>query len=97
MLQLKARNKQSVVEPEPGFTILDLALKSKVEWGFSCTRGTCARCRCLILEGQEFLEEPTEAEDARLEPDELESGYRLACQCVIKQAGAISVTHRPYF
>ncbi|MDD9267626.1 2Fe-2S iron-sulfur cluster-binding protein [Paenibacillus sp. GCM10023248] len=97
MLELKTRKTQKTIEPDPGLSILDHALKADVEWGFSCTRGTCARCRCYVAEGRELLSLPSEAEEDRLEPEEIEQGYRLACQCIVKQAGRISVTHKPYF
>jgi 2Fe-2S ferredoxin len=97
MLELKTRKMQKTIEPESGLTLLDHALKHEVDWGFSCARGTCARCRCFIVSGGEFLAAPTEAEVDRLEPEEIEQGFRLACQCVVKQAGHISVTHKPYF
>jgi 2Fe-2S ferredoxin len=97
MLELKTRQAQKTIEPEKGLTLLDMALKANLEWGFSCTRGTCARCRCFVAEGREWLEAPTEAEEDRLEPEELEQGYRLACQCVINEVGPIVVTHKPYF
>jgi 2Fe-2S ferredoxin len=97
MLELKNAQVKKIITPEIGWTVLDLALKHEVQWGFSCTRGTCARCRCLVTNGQEYLEEPTEAEINRLEPDELAQGYRLACQCEIQKAGDIQVTHKPYF
>jgi 2Fe-2S ferredoxin len=97
MLELKARKIQKTVEAEAGLTILDIALKHEVDWGFSCTRGTCARCRSYVASGREQLSEPSEAEESRLEPEELEQGYRLACQAIIKQPGSISVTHKPYF
>ena len=97
MLELKTRKSQVQLTPETGLTLLDHALKADFEWGFSCTRGTCARCRCYVAEGRALLSEPSEAEEVRLEPEELEQGFRLACQCVVKQVGQISVTHKPYF
>ncbi|MCD1260207.1 (2Fe-2S)-binding protein [Paenibacillus athensensis] len=97
MLELKARGMQKNVGAETGLTLLDMAIKHDVAWGFSCTRGTCARCRCYVAAGREHLATPTEAEESRLEPEELEAGYRLACQCVIREQGDISVTHKPYF
>jgi 2Fe-2S ferredoxin len=97
MLELKTRSAHQTIKPEKGHTLLEMALKADVAWGFSCTRGTCARCRCFVASGREFLEGPTDAEEGRLEPEELEQGYRLACQCVIKEAGSIAVTHKPYF
>jgi 2Fe-2S ferredoxin len=97
VLELKGRKVQKTIEPETGLTILDHALKAEVDWGFSCTRGTCARCRCLVTEGRELLAPPTEEEELRLEPEELERGFRLGCQAKVKRTGAIVVLHKPYF
>lgn len=98
MIELKGRTITEVVEAEEGMSILDLAIKHKVDWSFSCTRGTCARCRCLVTEGGEFLEEITDAEWDRLEPEEFEEGYRLGCQAVIKAgAGTIKAMNKTYF
>ncbi|WP_028561308.1 2Fe-2S iron-sulfur cluster-binding protein [Paenibacillus pinihumi] len=98
MIELIGRTKKATVEGESGLSILDLALKHDVDWGFSCTRGTCARCRCLVTEGMEYLEEVTDAEWNRLEEEELNEGYRLACQAVIKSgAGNVNVANKTYF
>ncbi|WP_248925416.1 2Fe-2S iron-sulfur cluster-binding protein [Paenibacillus hamazuiensis] len=98
MLELKGRKVQKQVDAEKGMSILDLALKHEVDWGFSCTRGTCARCRCLVTEGLEHLAKPTDEELDRLEPEEIEGGFRLGCQALIKQQeGTIVVVHKPYF
>ena len=98
MIRLRGRTKEAEVAPEAGLTILDLAMKAGIDWGFSCTRGTCARCRCLIEEGGQYLEDVTDAEWDRLEPEELEEGYRLGCQAVVKAgAGAIRAVNKPYF
>ncbi len=97
MLVLKGRKVQKTVAPETGLTILDIAIRYEVDWGFSCTRGSCARCRCFVSKGMELLKAPTEAEEIRLEPEELEQGFRLGCQAVIREVGQITVTHKPYF
>lgn len=98
MLYLIGRTKQAEVVPEAGLSLLDHAIKAGIDWGFSCTRGTCARCRCLIEEGAEWLEEVTDAEWDRLEPEEFDEGYRLACQAVVKpSAGTIRAVNKPYF
>ncbi|GBF72756.1 hypothetical protein PA598K_01022 [Paenibacillus sp. 598K] len=98
MIELKGRTIEAKVEAEAGLSLLDLALKHKVDWGFSCTRGTCARCRCLVLEGMEHLEEITDAEWDRLDDDEMEEGYRLGCQAIVKSgAGTIRAVNKTYF
>ncbi|MFD0867769.1 Na(+)-translocating NADH-quinone reductase subunit F [Chlamydia abortus] len=97
MLELVGRFGKKTVQPETGLSILELALKNNVDWGFSCTRGTCARCRCYISQGMELLEEPTEAEIARLDPEEFDEGFRLGCQARIKEIGPIKATNKTYF
>jgi 2Fe-2S ferredoxin len=96
MLHLKNAQTHKTIAIQPSWTILDLALKHEMEWGFSCTRGTCARCRCFVEAGTEVLAEPTDAEYARLDDQELEQGYRLACQCAIKHDGEVTVRYEPY-
>jgi 2Fe-2S ferredoxin len=97
MLDLKGRSIQKTVQAEEGLSILDHALKHDVDWGFSCTEGRCARCRCYIEEGKEFMSEPNDIEMDRLEPDEIEQGYRLGCQAEIKSQGSVKVLNKPYF
>ncbi|MBE1445976.1 MULTISPECIES: 2Fe-2S iron-sulfur cluster-binding protein [unclassified Paenibacillus] len=97
MITLVGRKVQKQVEHDSGLTILDLAMKHEVDWSFSCTRGTCARCRCLVKEGREYLNEPNDAELDRLEPEEIDAGYRLGCQAMVKQDGPVTVVYKPYF
>ncbi|ACT01050.1 2Fe-2S iron-sulfur cluster-binding protein [Paenibacillus sp. JDR-2] len=98
MIELKGRTKTAVVEPEVGATLLRHALKAKVDWSSNCTRGTCARCRCLIEDGAEALEGITDAEWDRMEPEEFEDGYRLACQAVVKNREIpVKAINKPYF
>lgn len=97
MLKLIGRKNEKQVEIETGQTILDHALKTNVDWGFSCIRGTCARCRTLVIEGMDLLNEPTEEEEDRLDEDELKEGYRLGCQAVLRKKGTIVAQNKSYF
>ncbi|MFF2482148.1 2Fe-2S iron-sulfur cluster-binding protein [Paenibacillus sp. NPDC058071] len=98
MIELKGRTKSAVVPSAAGLTILRLALQHKVDWSSNCTRGTCARCRCLVTEGADGLEGITDAEWDRMDPEEFEAGYRLACQAVIKdEAVMVKAENKPYF
>ncbi|MCR2803026.1 2Fe-2S iron-sulfur cluster-binding protein [Paenibacillus soyae] len=98
MLELTGRTLTKTVEAEAGLTILDHAIKHDVDFGFSCTRGTCARCRCQVTEGGEYLEGVTDEEWDRLEPEEFEDGFRLGCQAVVKEgAGKIVAVNKTYF
>ncbi|MBH5317970.1 (2Fe-2S)-binding protein [Paenibacillus sp. GSMTC-2017] len=98
MIELKGRTKVATVEAEAGLSILDHAIKHNIDFSYTCARGTCARCRCIVTEGGEFLEGITDEEWDRLEPEEFEEGYRLGCQAIIKDgAGHISATNKTYF
>lgn len=83
--------------PEPDLTVLDLAERHDVDFASNCRRGTCARCRCHVLEGAAFMSEPNEAETLRLTPEELADGYRLGCQARIMGNGPVRIRHAPYF
>lgn len=97
MLELKGRTIQKRVPAKIGQTLLDHALEHGIDWGFSCTRGTCARCRCLVREGMEHLHDITDAEWDRLSDDELDEGYRLGCQAMVRTEGEVKAENKPYF
>lgn len=94
---LKGRTIEKTVVPEPGKTILQHAKDHEIDWQHMCRRGTCARCRCQVIEGAELLEEPTEAELRRLDPEEFDEGFRLGCQAVVKEQGKIVARNKTYF
>lgn len=97
LITLRGRSVQREVKTVLGTTLLKLAEQHEVDWSSNCRRGTCARCRCLVTEGMEFLSEPNPAEIARLEPEELAQGFRLGCQATIVKDGECKVEHAPYF
>jgi len=97
MLDLRGRTIQKQVKPVIGHSLLDIAMANDIDWQFSCTQGTCARCRCLVVEGLQLLSEVNDAEWDRLDEDELEKGYRLGCQAIVKEAGTISAINKTYF
>ncbi|MFY0543046.1 2Fe-2S iron-sulfur cluster-binding protein [Brevibacillus sp. H7] len=81
---------------ETDTTIVNLAKKHQVRWGYACERGNCAQCRTKVLEGAECLNETTEAEKRRLRKTERAEGYRLGCQIKIVKQGRVELAHRPY-
>lgn len=97
LIELSGREVQRSVAPVLGITVLDLAERNDVDWNSFCKRGTCARCRCQVVEGIEYLSEPNLAEERRLDPEEMEEGYRLGCQSKIEAVGPVKIKHAPYF
>ncbi|MBU6145184.1 MAG: 2Fe-2S iron-sulfur cluster binding domain-containing protein [Paenibacillaceae bacterium] len=97
-MQLIGRSVTKTVAVQRGATVLDHALAHEVDFGFSCVRGTCARCRCLVQSGSVGLAEVTDAEWDRLTEEELAQGYRLGCQAVVVDDRVpIVIAHKPYF
>jgi len=97
MLTLTGRTVSKTVPIEIGATLLAHARRFGIDWQFNCSRGTCARCRCKIESGAHLLAEPTDAEWDRLDPEELDAGYRLGCQATVVKQGELVAANRPYF
>lgn len=97
MITLSGRTVTKNVEPKMGSSLLNLAQAAGIDWLYNCSRGTCARCRCIITEGASLLADSTDEEWDRLGPEELDAGYRLGCQAVIAKPGEIVAKNKPYF
>ncbi len=68
----------------PGTSIMEAAWRAGEDVPSECGgRGTCGRCKVLILEGK-ATGSPTTSETRLLNPKELEEGYRLACQTQVE-------------
>ncbi|MFU8877310.1 MAG: CDP-6-deoxy-delta-3,4-glucoseen reductase, partial [Wenzhouxiangellaceae bacterium] len=60
-------------------TVLSAALRQGIMLPYSCRNGTCASCKCRLVQGTiRYPYNPP----AALEPDELADGAMLACQAV---------------
>jgi uncharacterized 2Fe-2S/4Fe-4S cluster protein (DUF4445 family) len=67
------------VEITPGESLLEAANSAGVELVSICGgKGSCDGCRVRIMSGK--LSSPTSDEESFFTPEELEEGYRLACQ-----------------
>lgn len=97
MITLTGRTVTKTVETQLGKTLLKIAQEASIDWQFNCSRGTCARCRCIVQEGAELLAESSDAEWDRLGPDELDAGYRLGCQAIVEREGVIVAVNKTYF
>ena len=91
----KGREPVSLMDIEPGQSILEVALKNDIELHHNCG-GVCAcsTCHVYVQQGDEFLEELSDKEedfiDRAVSP---RINSRLGCQCVLQDAdGEISVT-----
>ena len=79
-----------------GKTILDAAKDLGVQIQSICGgRGTCGKCRVIIRDGRENLSKPSESELRFLSEEELDEGFRLACQAIILRGRKIVVEIPP--
>ncbi len=63
----------------PGETLLAAALRQGIVLPYSCKNGTCASCKCRLVEGR--IEYPYNPPTA-LEEDDFNAGQALSCQAV---------------
>ena len=97
MITLQSKTKSATLPDTTDVTILELAKQHELQWLYNCSRGTCARCRCLVTEGMDLLSPLNDKEYQRLMDDEIEEGYRLACQAKIERAGNLTAINKTYF
>lgn len=75
-------NKNFIISPLRGQTLLDAAISQGQLIDFKCKKGTCGKCTVKVTEGGRCIETPTMRERKKLDTY-LQSGYRLACQSII--------------
>jgi len=73
-----------------GTYLLDAAKRLGVRLPTECGgRGECDTCAVIVEEGATLLSSLTEAERARLSPERLAAGERLACQAKVERGGEV--------
>ncbi len=77
--QITLAGSQRRFQARPGETILSAALRHGVVLPYSCKNGSCASCKCRLIEGE--LHYPYNPPVA-LDLDDLSHGHGLACQAV---------------
>ena len=78
---------QRSIEVSEGDSLIRTALQAGVHINASCGgEGVCAKCRVQVEQG-----EVAEGLSERLSPEDIEAGYRLACQARIKGDATIRV------
>lgn len=79
--QIKIASSGHVFKARPGETVLAAGLRQGIVLPYSCKNGTCANCKCEVIEGS--LDYPYNPPQA-LDLEDLASGHALTCQAVPK-------------
>lgn len=83
-------NGGKTVEAQPNSNLLRVSLREKGGIPFKCGGGLCGTCRCRVEAGREHTDEVKQKERRHLSPEEIQNGYRMACQTFIN--GNVSVS-----
>ena len=71
-----------------GDSLLNSALSAGVQWPFKCKVGSCGTCKCQLLEGKI---NPQLDFSYVLDGSEIQQGYILACQTMLKSDLLVSL------
>ena len=90
---MKAKNGNIIIDFEPisrrvifsdDYSLYEILSELNVPISSICGGlGTCGKCKVLIQRGNEYLNNPTSSEKIFLSNNEIEDGWRLACQSKI--------------
>lgn len=83
-------NGGKTVEAPPNSNLLRVSLREKGGIPFKCGGGLCGTCRCKVEAGRDHIDEVKQKERRHLSAEDLENGYRMACQTFVN--GDVSVS-----
>lgn len=79
-----------------GWTLLEAARELGVDISATCGGvGTCGKCKVLIRDGRALAGQPTSYEETCLQSDDLDHGFRLACETTMSADGLIVIEVPP--
>ncbi|MBY4899074.1 2Fe-2S iron-sulfur cluster-binding protein [Cupriavidus sp. AU9028] len=94
MIQITFLTNQGKVATAPeNSNLLRVSLREQGGIPFKCGGGLCGTCKCRIESGREHTDDIKAKERKLISADELEEGYRLACQTFVQ--GDIAVSWEP--
>lgn len=77
-------NESKVVQAPVDSNLLRVSLREKGGIPFKCGGGLCGTCRCHIDEGLDNTDAVKKKEQNQLSEEDIQNGYRLACQTFLK-------------
>ena len=100
---MTTHNKNIVIDFEPisrriyyynNETIYYALTKSGIRINSICGgKGTCGKCKILIQKGSNLFNDPTNAELEKLSKNEIQKGWRLACQALLDSRKVEQITN----
>jgi len=79
-------------EATAGSNVFEVAREIGLNLSSVCGgEGRCGKCRIIIRSGNELLSPPSESEKRLFSEEDLDNGFRLACQTTIRREGMVTV------
>ena len=88
-------NDAKVVTAPENSNLLRVSLREQGGIPFKCGGGLCGTCKCKIEEGIEHTDAVKAKERKHLTEDQLQAGYRMACQTFLNGNVKVSWEPRP--
>ena len=86
--QVRLAGSDTEFSVQRGDSLLNSALSAGVQWPFKCKVGSCGTCKCQLLEGKI---NPQLDFSYVLDGSEIQQGYILACQTMLKSDPLVSL------
>lgn len=86
-------NNDKVVAAPSGVSLLRTSIREQGGIPFKCGGGLCGTCRCRIERGLEHTDAVKPKEKKHLSEEDLQNGFRMACQTFVN--GDIAVSWQP--
>ena len=83
VMELKQHQRYFQVKVKKGQSILEAALEQNLSLEYKCKKGTCGKCKVKLMNGSTYLQPVNSLEEKKLN-HLAQSGFRLACQAIVK-------------
>lgn len=83
-------NAGKVVQAPENSNLLRVSLRHQGGIPFKCGGGICGTCKCRLESGREHADAVKPKERKHLSPEELDAGFRMACQTFLKGDASVS-------
>ncbi|AIJ45728.1 ferredoxin [Comamonas testosteroni TK102] len=83
-------NDNKVLQGPENSNLLRISLRGQGGIPFKCGGGLCGTCKCRIEQGQEHVDAVKPKERKHLSDEQIDQGYRMACQTFVN--GDVSVS-----
>ncbi|MBB6446165.1 2Fe-2S iron-sulfur cluster-binding protein [Bacillus benzoevorans] len=83
IIEMKQNQRYFQIEVKTGQSILNAAIEKNLSLDYKCKKGTCGKCKVVLVNGISYLQPANHLEEKKLH-HLIQSGFRLACQAKVR-------------